>query len=674
MRVHGATIVLGSFLLFLIQPILGKAILPWFGGAPAVWTACMLFFQVGLLGGYSWAGLVDAVGGKRGAWLHAATLLTAVLALPILPSERWKPDAGSAPVAAILALLTVTAGAPYFVLAASSPLVQAWTARADAGRPPYWMYALSNAASMLALVAYPFVIEPNLDLRAQSTLFTGLFLVFALMTAGLAYRSRGFESAPKPATTTIATPRSRQWLWLATSATGVVMLLATTNQICQEVAVVPFLWVLPLAVYLFTMILAFAERDLGIGRRSALTLVVSIAAAYLALGAGSRLPISASIGLLIFGLFGCSMVCHVQMVRLKPPATELVGYYRILALGGALGGVFVSLLAPELFSFPFELQLGLAAAVAFGLIAELDGKPQRPGGLSRRARLTTILAATALLLTFFAAQARQANSGFRLVERNFYGVTRTADVDAIGSSPAHRMLVHGVTKHGEQILDPRLRREPTGYYGRDSGVGRALATLPNDRPARVGLIGLGAGTLAAYGRPGDVYRFYEINPQMIAVAGSEFTFLRDSAATIEIVEGDARLRLEREPSERFDLLVVDAFTSDAIPIHLATLEAMALYRSRLRPGGMIAFNVSNRSLDFQPVALALIAATGQSAVLVENPDDEANAVRAADWILFADTPAVLDHQPIKAKSRALIGKPLPRPWTDRYSSLAPILK
>jgi hypothetical protein len=679
MPLHAATIFVASFLLFLIQPILGKAVLPWFGGAPAVWSTCMLFFQAGLLAGYGWSGVVLRLGPKRGAAAHLMVLVAGLLLMPVVPDAHWKPVDDERPALRILVLLTATAGLPYFALAATSPLLQAWSVAARGAKSPYWMYGWSNIGAMLALAAYPFVVEPSLDVDAQARLFTVLYSACCVLSAAAAgrraLRSPASTAAnPEPETEAPPPSRRRRLQWLALSATGTAMLLATTNQMCQEVAVVPFLWIVPLAIYLLTMASSFARRGALPTKWAAPTLAVSVGASYAATALGAHLPMRVSVALLSAGLFGCCMVCHSQLARLKPHPARLVSYYRIVALGGALGGAFVSLAAPALFSFYFELQLALAASVAVGMWAAVTGDDAPPDEASRRRKLMMSQAVAGLLLVFFAEQVRRSHADFRVVVRNFYGVLRVSDVAAHDAAPPTRMLVHGATRHGLQIRSPERKNEPTGYYGRDGGAGVALRAHHADRPRRVGVIGLGAGTLAAYGKAGDVFRFYEINPAVVDLARREFSFLAESKAAVEIVTGDARLQLEREGPQGFDVLVVDAFSGDAIPVHLCTLEGIDLYRRRLAPDGVLAFNVSNRSLDFEPVLRAVADATSLRAALVVNDADESAAVDASDWILLSSTPAFFDHPLVRERSEALTAPALRRPWTDRFSGLSAILK
>lgn len=706
------TIFAAAFLLFIVQPTVARMVLPWFGGSAAVWTVAMLFFQVLLLLGYLYAHAVQRLPGRGFLALHLPLLALSLLSLPLLPAAHWKPTGAEDPTLRLLALLAATVGLPYFLLSTTGPLMQARIHAAGLGGSPsaggpYRLYALSNLGSMLALLSYPIVVEPGLTTRMQGWGWSTGYAAFALLsgaslvlsfrfapgggaargapapegrageesgredeTPRRADRRRSRSRAAAPATGApggVAGPVN----WLLLSATAVTLLLGVTNQLCQDVAAVPFLWVLPLVLYLSTFILCFDGR--GWYRRGPFLglLPVAIAAMGYAL-IPERLGQLAVIGVLSAGLFVCCMVCHGELHRLRPDPAKLTGFYLAISAGGAAGGFFVALLAPRLFSEYDELPLGLAFLGALVLAC----LRRDPSSRFHRARLHPgwLLAVAALLvfsvLVVYRMQAVRGSS--RVMERNFYGILRVRD--RWNGSSTVRTMLHGMTNHGEQVLEPGRGRVPTTYYGRSSGAGRALERVlsPGAKPAHVGVVGLGAGTLAVYGRPGDRFRFYEINPLVVEVARSEFTFLADCRAEVAVVPGDARLTLEREEPQQFDLLAVDAFSGDSIPVHLLTLEAFARYERHLAPGGVLAVHVSNRFLDLPPVVSLAARSRGLEARLVRS---EAGAdASAAAWMLLTTDPGLFDDPELREAARPVVPPASLKPWTDDYSNLLRIIK
>jgi spermidine synthase len=665
-------ILLSAFLLFLVQPLLARLILPWFGGSAAVWTTCMLFFQTLLLAGYGYAHGTNArLSPRAQAMVHSALLAAAVAALPIAPAERWKPSGTEEPISAILLLLLATVGLPYFLLAATSPLVQAWFARIRPGDNPYRLFAASNLASLVAVVGYPFAIEPWLGGREQVLAWSWLFAVFAASCAALAWlAARG----PAPGRAALAAwpapaPRAADYaLWLALSAAGSALLLAVTNHITQNVAAVPLLWLAPLTLYLLTFILAFeGGRIYRVEIAWTFVLVWLAGMAWLVADRSLQFDLPLQLGVWLSGLFVACLFCHGELYRSRPHERHLTAFYLTVAAGGALGGAFVAVLAPLAFDAYHELGIALIAVAA---LAALRFAPL--GTFARGASLAVLLAASACA----AYDAMRFRRDVVFAERNFYGVLRVKEYGAPGEETRLRRLLHGVILHGEQYLHPSRRREPTTYYQASSGIGAVLRARAGGPPLRVGVVGLGAGTLAAWGRPGDVYRFYDINPEVIAVARSHFSFLADSEAAIELALGDARLVLEREPPQRFDVLAVDAFSSDAIPVHLLTREALAVYLRHVKRDGIVAFHVSNRFLDLVPVVARVARENGAHAVVVYDESDDANPDKTTtDWVLVARDPKVLEAPEIRAAgARAPEERPDWRTWTDDYSNLVQILK
>jgi SAM-dependent methyltransferase len=665
--IYAATIFLSSFLLFLVQPLIARLILPWFGGSAAVWTTCMLFFQVLLLGGYAYA---HGVARRRyEPLIHTALLVAAVATLPIMPAETWKPAGGAEPITRILLLLGATVGLPYFLLASTSPLVQAWFARAHPGANPYRLFALSNLASLLALLGYPLVVEPYLSAREQVSVWSWLCAAFAVLCAALAWRT------PRPAARAVAVQATQRlaardyaW-WLALSATGSVMLLAVTNHLTQNVASVPLLWLVPLTLYLATFIIAFEGGTWYQPRYLwPLLLVALVAMAWLLVDTEYHYHLTLQLGVFLAGLFIGCLFCHSELYRTRPAPVHLTAFYLTVSAGGALGGLFVAVVAPLVFTGYFELGAGLAALAVLAALRFIS--------VSRIAYLAS-------LLVLLGVGACATYDGFRhqrdvvVAKRSFYGVLRVKEYGAPGEDSHLRRLVHGTIMHGEQYMSETHRRTPTTYYTESSGIAAAIHAK-QDHPVRVGVIGLGTGTIAAYGRPGDVYRFYDIDANVIRIARQEFTFLGDSRARVETALGDARLTLEREPPQGFDVLAVDAFSSDAIPVHLITREALQAYLRHVKPAGIVAFHVSNRFLDLIPVVARLATELNLNAALIaDDPDDEddTSLKSRSDWVLVSRDAAALKAPAIvEAGATPAEDRPGWRTWTDDYSNLIQILK
>ncbi len=683
MVLYAATIFLSAFLLFLVQPLMAKQILPWFGGSATVWTTCLVFFQSALLAGYAYADwTVRKLAPRRSVLLHVALLVASLVVLPIVPGERWKPIGDENPSWLILGMLALTIGLPYFLLSTTSPLVQSWFARRFPSASPYRLFVLSNLASMLALVGYPFLLEPWAPTRAQALGWSAAYAAFALLCAAAGWLSLGRTAAgavperwrhadaglpppvEHPATDAAPTP-ARQLLWAALAATASILLLAVSNHITQNIASVPLLWIAPLALYLLTFILTFDGR--GWYKRD---IMLSMCAAALGVMAWTLADpaltheLEIQTGVFCGGLFLACMFCHGELVRVKPSPRWLTRFYLMISAGGAVGAVLVGILAPLLLPAHFELPAGLALC-ALLLLWQVRHDHAIYGVLGLSALAATIGCAIWGATEFY--------KDTIMVSRNFYGVLR---VQEIGAQPQtkRRSLIHGTILHGNQYLDPVLARQSTTYYTDTSGIGRLLDVLnPRMEPLRVGVIGLGTGSLAAWGAKGDVFRFYEINPDVIRAAQTEFTYLRDSDATVETALGDARLVLEREPSQRFDVLVIDAFSSDSIPVHLITAEALAIYRKHVKPDGTIAFHVTNRFLNLIPVVEALATAQGLAAAHVADGGEGALASRS-DWVLVSANKALLEHPRLAAATVPIESRPDWRLWTDDFNNLVQVLK
>jgi hypothetical protein len=707
MFLFAVSIFLSAFLLFQIQPMIGRFLLPWFGGTPAVWSTVMLFFQVLLTGGYAYAyWLIDRVRSQRQAILHLGLIICTIALLifvsfiwtsPITPDSSWRPDDVQAPVLDIFKLLILSVGLPYFILASNGPLMQAWFSRLFPGRTYGRLYALSNLGSLLGLLAYPILIEPNLSLRRQGWIWALGFMLFGLLAGWITFQSGRARPFPQPVPAPVASTERPSLalisLWIALSATASLFLLSVTNQISQEVAVIPFLWILPLTLYLLSFILTFSGGR-GYHRKfCAVLFMVSAALTLLVMLNATHLHVYWQI--LAYGLllFSACMLCHGELYLWRPAAEHLTTFYLMVSIGGALGGIFVSLIAPLIFNGYWEFFVGLAMTIAILLmvlrennnvtVREATLAPGPSAGESLRARsrfvfivFGSVTAMLALLSTFF--------SGALYSERNFYGVIRVSELIPEGSLQKANVMSHGITVHGLQFISSELRKVPTTYYVPEAGAGLAILNHPkygHDQHMRVGLLGLGVGTLVAYAQPGDLYRLYEINPVVVDLAeghGDYFSFLSDSQADISIILGDARISLERELAEgnrqNFDVLVLDTFSSDSIPVHLLTREALALYLEHLAPDGIIAAHITNLHLDLQPVFWKLAQYYDLSMVRVNYPGDS-NGGYASHWILLSRDPELLEIPAIQERSVDLSGySAKSKLWTDNYSNLFRILK
>ncbi len=676
MVLYAATIFLGAFLLFLVQPIMAKQILPWFGGSAAVWATCMVFFQVTLLAGYAYADWTTRrMSPRTQAKLHIALLIASLALMPIIPDASWKPSGEENPSVRILAMLAVAIGLPYLMLASTSPLIQAWFARRYAGTLPYRLFALSNFASLAALLAYPVTVEPWITTRAQSIGWSTAYALFVVLcaAAGISALRHSTAAAPTtaaphsapetPAETSGPAPtRSTQLLWLVLAALGSLMLVAVTNHICQNVASIPFLWIVPLTLYLATFIFAFDHPRWYLRR-------FFIAATAVALPVMAfmfdSLELDYAVPVYLAGLFVVCMFCHGEFARLKPAPKYLTTYYLMLSLGGALGGLLVGLVAPYVLTGHFEMLLGLVACGL--LLLHLT----RSWGLWASGIAIAVIGTTAWA-SYQKVEEQVSHS--RVMLRNFYSAIRTRDTE---SPVPFRSLVHGGITHGGQLLDPDLQLQASSYFGPDSGFGRLFDALA-DEPRRVGIIGLGAGSITAHARAGDVFRFYEINPQVVDLAYKEFTFLTATQAKIDVVLGDGRLSLEREAPQKYDVIAMDAFSGDAIPMHLITREAFRIYLKHLKPDGVIAFQATNRFVDIAPVVERLASEHGMTAVMISDyPQGGTGAdhwLSGTDQILVTRNADVLGHDRIRGASETIVARPNFPVWTDDYNNLLRVLK
>ena len=693
---YGAAIFLSAFLLFQVQPLLGRFILPWFGGGAAVWTTCMLFFQLALLGGYGYAhAIATRISPRRQAALHASLLVLslACIVLGIAPAESWRPSGAEAPVRGILTLLMVSAGIPFVILSATGPLLQRWFSWQRPGLSPYRLYALSNAGSLLGLLTYPFVLEPALGLRHQALLWSAGYGVFVVVTIACAVGLRRSAPAPHVDNGTAAGPGTRwsvRLLWLALSGCGSLLLLSVTSQISQDVAPVPLLWVLPLTLYLLSFILCFADDRWYDRRLWGPAFALALVAAVVTIHQGTSTDIEVQVLVYASTLFAGCMVCHGELVRLRPDPSQLTAFYLFVAVGGALGGLFAGLVAPVLFNGLWELHLGLMLGYLLFAWCLLWAKGRPLDGVWLRDARAVAVAGAVALATGLGMHVQQDQAGAIALSRNFFGVLGVYEYDA-GDEDWRRLLWHGRVKHGGQMLAGVKWRQPTVYYGPQSGMALAINEHPRRRQGggagaggpgeglRIGMVGLGVGTVAAYGRSADTIRTYEINPEAVRLSDEYFRFRKDGAAREEIVLGDARISMERELAannpQRFDVLLLDAFNSDSVPVHLLTREAFEVYWKHLKPDGILAVHISAIYLDLNPVVRGIAEAMGQTAIRITNARDSDAMISFSEWVLVTTNRTFLQNPKVRAAVKQWRPESPPGVvWTDDHSNLIQLLK
>ena len=764
MPAFALTIFTGAFLLFQVQPLVGKYILPWFGGGPGVWTTCMLFFQMLLLGGYAYAHAVSRhLKPRTQAVLHLVLLAAALASLPITPGDAWKPTSDGNPAWQILTLLLVSLGLPYLVLSATGPLMQEWFRRSVPGASPYRLYALSNVGSLLALISYPFYFETNFTRLAQARFWSWGLVFYALCCGFCAWRVWRLPTTETPPTSgaaeagaEVARPTALQrMLWLCLPACASILLLAVTNKMCQDVAVIPFLWVLPLALYLVTFIVSFDSPRWYSRFWFTLLLIGAMAAVCHALFEGADMPIIRQVVIYSMALFVGCMLCHGELYHLRPHPKHLTSFYLMIAAGGAVGGLFVALVAPAVFDNFYEMHLSLALLVLLLLVISWRGKhaltasrwralgallavaaiygADRAGAkilawlrgsespalsalenfwastqrfglhwplwaiaallvagaiyLRRRAQPLDWHATTCGLIgaglvgltVVLVVHVRETSGGALISARNFYGVLSVQEYSKHDPTSHYRLLLHGRITHGIQFAAPDRARIITSYFGPRSGLGLALRQFPRQQNQRIGLLGLGVGTIAAYGKPGDYLRIYEIDPEVKKIAENPFSYLATSDAKIEVVMGDGRLSMERDEPQNLDFLIMDAFSSDAVPVHLLTKEAFEIYGRHLKPDGVILVNISNRYLNLRPVVENAASLFGYKAHQIEN-DDGSDDENEGAWWFYASTWMILSKnqefmsRPAVSTAASPPAAPNDIPlWTDDYTSMFRVL-
>jgi hypothetical protein len=685
------TVFLSAFLLFQIQPIIARYILPAYGGSPAVWTSCMMFFQLGLLLGYFYAHvLATRVKPKQQVILHLSLLVLSLVLMPIGVPDAWQPDVSAAPTTEIFALLAISVGIPFALISASGPLLQHWFAGAYQGKSPFRLYAVSNLGSLVALLSYPVLFEPLFTIDAQATVWSAGYLAllpFCLL-CGIAYTRNRLNYSAIEATADELRPVkvTDRILWVALAACGSTLLLATTNQISQDIAVVPFLWILPLSIYLITFIICFDSdswyrRDIWL-IMLAISLTLLLRLMFLEFSDEWK-SVSYQISTYCLALFSCCMICHGELARNRSSVRHLTTFYLYVALGGALGGIFVNLIAPVLFTGYWELHISITATVILaGVCIGRDKKTFRtPRNRTIFSSASSILVAALIAVLVFQVRDSRDNSIF--VDRSFFGVLYVDESNT--ELPEHsRGLYHGSIQHGIQYMHPSFEHLATSYYGMNSGAGIALRKHPNrltnnllERGLHIGIVGLGVGTLSTHGTRQDKIRYYEINHQVEYIAYEYFNYLKNGKAYTEIILGDARVSMQREllesGSNKFDVLILDAFSGDSVPVHLLTQEAFDLYAQHMNPDGIIAIHITNQHLDLTPVILAAANRLGMEAAWVEGGDKRWYE-NTNDWMLISANQEFMAAKQLNSLKSDLNEQQDPILWTDDFSNLFQIIE
>jgi hypothetical protein len=721
------TVVLSAFLLFLVQPLIGKVVLPWFGGSAAVWTTVLFFFQLVLMLGYGYSFVISAYFNRRQQiFIHTILLVCSfgILLLglagdgrPLLPGERLKPNPDASPILHIILILGRSVGLPYFVLSTTGPLLQSWYAKSKLEGSPYWMYALSNMGSFLGLLLYPFVIEPLLTVGTQAWAWSLAYWLFLVSSGYIIYRvSQQKYVQDLPADTAVKkqrkqgnprrktsrrtgktgtiwkysslTPEEREYVtrvgnvvqWFLLSMCTTILLAAVTNQITQDVTPMPLLWILPLSIYLISFVITYTLKTSLLRWIIPFLSIATLSIIY-GLSQGNLLPIPVQIGIYSAALLTACIAIHSELARLRPELQFLTAYYLIISIGGVLGTVFVGVVAPLVFDSYWELHYGFLFCWIMLLgVLYLD----RNSFLHKKHRtlaLYSLLIAPVSLFLFTGQYISTFRKTTVLASRNFYGTLRLQELDHVADYDPFYVLSHGSTIHGTQYKPSTLRRIPFAYYGYSSGVGRLLTAINTDNQGKnVGVLGLGVGTLAAYSREQDSYRFYEINPDVIELAeGKEgyLNYLSNAPVDITVVLGDARLSLEKELQSAnqpvFDVLVLDVFSSDAIPVHLLTGECFQIYLDLISSDGVIAIHTSTSHINLIPLLSKVADTFSLHAVVIEDAA-EGYPCCESRWVLMSKSEEMLSFDSITQVSHPL-GKPANniRMWTDDYSNPLQVL-
>lgn len=701
------TVFTGATLLFVLQLVFARLVLPLLGGAPAVWNTAMVFYQGLLLAGYGYAHLLSSrLQPKAQVMVHAGVLVAAFGFLPFAVPAGWDVPAGQSPVPWLLGVLAVGVGLPFFAVSATSPLLQKWFAASGhpAAGDPYFLYAASNAGSLLGLLGYPLLVEPNSALGWQCSAWAAAFAGFVLLSVACGGKVWRARPAGTDAEASAPLTRGRVLRWILCAAVASSLMLSVTAYISSEIAAVPLLWSLPLALYLTSFIVVFSRRPPIPHVWMKRALPVMLVAVAMVLASGATTPIVLLAGLHLAGFFVVSLVCHGELARDRPGVGQLTQFYLSMSLGGVLGGAFNALLAPLLFDRVAEYPLMLVAAAWLGLprdrgvqwadfatpvgLAVLAGlmstvvPPDVPGSIRSFAVFGLPLLGCFLmsgrgprfalgLAAVMAISQLTPEHGMTTLarERSFFGVHRVA------TDGKFHLLFHGKTVHGMQSLDPAVCREPLGYYHREGPLGEVFAELEGP----VAAVGLGAGAVAAYGKRGQEFTFYEIDPVVTRLASDprHFRYLADSPARIAVVTGDARLMLGKAPDGHYGLILLDAYSSDSIPVHLLTREAIQLYLSKLAPGGRIALHISNLHMDLRPVVAGLGRDAGLACVFREDDvtaEEMADGKASSRWVVMARSEAELGPAGKSRHWQVPDADPEGRVWTDDYSSVLPLLE
>ncbi len=665
-RLYAVTIFLSAFLLFVVEPMAAKQLLPTMGGSSAVWTTCLVFFSLMLLLGYLYAHWLSArASAMQQAVIHVILLTAALLILGV--HVRPNPTAVTYhPALTVFRILATLIGLPFLVLSSTTPLLTAWYAESYGGESPYRLFALSNLASLLALASYPLFLEPRLTMSQQTSWWSAGFLVFAVLCGAIAWQGRRRDLASVPVAEPAAAPVGAEAFWFVLALGGGMLLTAVTNHMSANIAAIPLLWVPPLALYLLTFILAFQGAWTPIRHSMLRFVLVAVASmAYVLRDIRAQFPIMVSVPLFLIGLFVTCFFLHGELYARRPGSGDMTRFYLVVSAGSAAGTLLVGVAAPLVLRANYDLACTLVVVALICLAAIW----QDGWGL-RLLWVVGVVAAVVVVST----EIRQYDDDAVALMRNFYGTLRVRESHLPPQSDTNRQLLNGTIEHGAEWFAPQFRGQPLTYYATDSGLGLAMRLCCGTTPKRVGVIGLGTGTVAAYGNAGDVIRFYEINPLVERVARQWFTFLHDSPAQTDVVLGDARLSMAAEAPQRFNVIVIDAFSGDAIPVHLLTREALALYRRHLVPDGLIVFHVSNQYIDLEPVIAEIAADAGLHAVSVHSHGDDQNGLYFSDWIVVTSNQGFLRQPEVFNNGFPTHRRTDLRLWTDNYSSVFPLLK
>ncbi|PIR93755.1 hypothetical protein COT97_04975 [Candidatus Falkowbacteria bacterium CG10_big_fil_rev_8_21_14_0_10_39_11] len=677
MIVYAITIFFSSFLVFFIQPLIGKYLLPWFGGSASVWLVSLMFFQVFLFLGYFYSHfLIQQVKILNQIKINIFLLIVAIVSLPTIPGDFWQDKVVQHPTVMLFIVLLFTIGLPFFVVSSASPIIQYLYYYEKREQSPYVLYSVSNAGAIIALISYPILFEVLLNVKQQAVFWAIIFIVFTVFYIFLyvkALKTKHIVTLLVEKFTHTASARQKTF-WLGLPIITTLMLITVTNHMTLNVAPIPFLWVLPLCLYLLSYIISFSGLKLYHRGIYFILFLISVGGIFYYLNDQTALTIIWQVFVLLAGLFIICLVGHFELFRLRPHPKQLTEYYLYLAGGGALGGILGAVVLPSIASVMFELPL---VVILFTLILYtifyLDKKNWLNQLRHRPVWLFLLIIPIGFTL-FFVKDIQYQIKNTDYMSRNFYGTISVGFGAGDGAVGEYKILVNGPIIHGVQFLSPALQANKTTYYSQQSGVGLVFENFPKANK-RIGLVGLGAGTIVAYGQAGDYFRIYDINPEVISVAQSQFTYLQNTPSKYDLVLGDARLKLDQESDNNFDLLIIDAFSGDSIPVHLLTQEAFDVYRKNLNPDGAILIHISNQYLDLRPVLVKLGAVNDYQVVIINNKKNDAQKIYTSNWILLTKNKTLLSNKNIvSAQSDLPTNSDRFRVWTDQYSNIFKIIK